>query len=294
MVKSMTAYGRAECQAEDAAVLVEIKSVNHRYRDVVIRLPKALQPMEDELRAEVSSKVRRGRVEVSIQVQNNGNDACAYALKLNAPLVRAYVKVFDELADQFGFDQKVSLEGLCQMKDVLLVEPKTLEEDKIQPALREALRQALASYEEMRRREGEAIERDFVKRIQLLKEHVEEIEASVPRIVAAYGKRLRENVGRMLQDVAVDEARLAQEAAFFAERSDVTEEVVRIKSHLKQFGVYLALDDALGRRLDFLIQEINREVNTVSAKASDSAVSFLAVEMKAELEKLREQVQNVE
>jgi uncharacterized protein (TIGR00255 family) len=180
------------------------------------------------------------------------------------------------------------------MRDVILVKSGEDDVEKVRPGFQEVLRQSLESLDEMRIKEGEAIEADFMKRLELLEQYLNEVDKRAPNVVEEYRKRLEDHVQRVLQDVAVAENRLAQEVSIFAERSDITEEIVRIRSHLKQFREYLAVDDALGRRLDFLIQEINREVNTLSAKASDSVISKVVVEMKAELEKLREQVQNVE
>jgi uncharacterized protein (TIGR00255 family) len=180
------------------------------------------------------------------------------------------------------------------MKDVILAKPPDVDVEEVKPGFQKVLNQALDLLDEMRLREGEAIEADFLKRLDLLEEHVNEIEERAPNLVEEYRKRLKDNIQRMLKDVAVDENRIAQEVAFFAEKSDITEEAVRIRSHLGQFREYLAMDDALGRRLDFLIQEINREANTIGSKASDSHTARVVVEMKAELEKVREQVQNVE
>jgi uncharacterized protein (TIGR00255 family) len=180
------------------------------------------------------------------------------------------------------------------MKDVILAKPAEIDVEEVKSGFQGALSQALDMLDEMRLREGEAIEADFMKRIELLEQYVDEIDERAPNVVEEYRKRLKDNIHRMLDDVTVDESRIAQEVAFFAEKSDITEEVVRIRSHLGQFREYLSIDDALGRRLDFLMQEINREVNTVGSKASDSLSSKVVVEMKAELEKLREQVQNVE
>ena len=293
MIKSMTAYGRGEYQQGDTLFIAEIRSLNNRYRDIILRIPGNVQILEKELKSIISSRIRRGRIEVSIKIENTGEES-PYDLELNVPLVNSYFKIFNDLAEQFGLDQKIRIESLCQMKDVILVKPEDVDIEKVKPGLQEVLIQALDSLDMMRVREGEAIEADFVKRLDLLERYVEEIDKRAPTLIEEYRRRLNDNISRMLNDVAVDESRLAQEVAFVAERSDITEEIVRIRSHLKQFREYLSADDALGRRLDFLIQEINREVNTTGSKASDSFIAKVVVEMKAELEKLREQVQNVE
>jgi len=293
LIKSMTAYGRAEYSLGDILFISEIKSVNNRYRDIILRIPKNFQIFDKELRSVISSRIKRGRIEASIQMEES-SDETPYTLELNEPLVNSYFKIFNQLAEQFGLDHEIRIESLCQMRDVILFRPETVEVDKVKPGFQEVLRQALDSLDVMRIKEGEAIEADFVMRIDLLEKHLYEVENRAPVLVQEYRKRLKENIERMLKDIAMDEARLAQEVALFAEKSDITEEIVRLRSHLKQFREYISLDDAVGRRLDFLIQEMNREVNTIGSKASDTIISRVVVEMKAEVEKLREQVQNVE
>jgi len=293
LIKSMTAYGRGEYQQGDSLFIVEIRSLNNRYRDIVPRIPKNYQILEKELKTLISSRIKRGRIEVSVQIENSEEEG-PYNLELNVPLVRSYLEIFNQLGEQFGIDQEIKLESLCQMRDVILVKPEEVDVEKVRPGFQEALRLALDSLDVMRINEGEAITADFSKRLSLLEQYVNEVEKRAPEVVEAYRKRLQDNLGHMLEDVSIDESRLAQEVAFFADRSDITEEIVRLRSHLAQFREYLDLEDALGRRLEFLIQEMNREVNTLGTKASDSLASKVAVEMKAELEKLREQVQNVE
>ncbi|HUU80288.1 MAG TPA: YicC/YloC family endoribonuclease [Acidobacteriota bacterium] len=293
MIKSMTAYGRAEYQQGDNSFVAEIRSLNNRYRDIMLRIPKSFQALEKELKSIISSKIKRGRLEVSIQIENGGEDI-HYNLELNVPLVKSYLKIFNQLGQEFGLDQEVKLDSFCQMKDVILLKPEEVEVDKLRHGFQEVLRLALDSLEVMRTNEGQAIAADFQERLDLLEHYVGEVARRAPDLVEQYRKRLKDNLDRMLEDVTVDESRLAQEVAFLAERSDITEEVVRLRSHLAQFREYLDLEDVLGRRLEFLIQEMNREVNTLSTKSSDFLISKVAVEMKAELEKLREQVQNVE
>ena len=289
----MTAYGRGEYQQGDSLFIVEIRSLNNRYRDIVPRIPKNYQILERELKTLISSRIKRGRIEVSVQIENSEEEG-PYNLELNVPLVRSYLEIFNQLGEQFGIDQEIKLESLCQMRDVILVKPEEVDVEKVRPGFQEALRLALDSLDVMRINEGEAITADFSKRLSLLEQYVNEVAKRAPEVVEAYRKRLQDNLGHMLEDVPIDESRIAQEVAFFADRSDITEEIVRLRSHLAQFREYLDLEDALGRRLEFLIQEMNREVNTLGTKASDSLASKVAVEMKAELEKLREQVQNVE
>ncbi len=289
----MTAYGRAEHDFEGMVFLAEIRSVNHRYRDIILRIPRNFEPLEDELKRVVADRVRRGRVEVSVQVEGNG-DTGLCELQLNVPLVRSYMKIFAQLKEEFGIDAHVTAEQLCQFKDVIVAEPGTVDIEKLKPGLHEVLRKALDSYDIMRIREGKTLEEDFRERLRIMRSYAGEIKEGAPEAVDRRAGKLKEKIASMVGDLNIDEARLAQEVAILAEKTDITEELVRIGSHCSQFEEFLRRDDALGRRLDFLIQEINREVNTLSVKASDASISSIVIEMKAELEKLREQVQNVE
>lgn len=293
MIKSMTAFGRGEYMLGDKVFIAEIRSVNNRYRDVILRIPKNLQILEDEIRSQIFTKTRRGRIEVSIHAEKNGEEA-GYELELNQPLVRSYLKIISQLSDEFSLDKNLSAEYISQLKDVILIKSEEIDIDESRSGLLEALSRALDSLDVMRIQEGGAIEKDFRKRLDLMGQYLDEIQERTPLVVEEYRKRLKDRLKSLEQNIAVDEMRLAQEVAIFADRSDITEEIVRARSHLKQFRSYMSMDDSIGRRLDFLIQEIHREFNTMGAKASDSSISARVVEVRAELEKLREQVQNVE
>jgi uncharacterized protein (TIGR00255 family) len=293
LINSMSAYGRADLDFDGMLLLAEIRSVNNRYRDIILRIPRNFQVLEEELKRLVASRVRRGRIEVSVQMEGNG-DTPPYELELNEPLVDSYVRIIDQLKERFGIEGDVRVDTLCQFKDVILARPETPDVGRMKAGLVTVLEKALDSYDTMRAREGEALEADFRMRLSTMREYVGEIEKRLPEVATGRAERLKERIAAMVSDVDIDEARLAQETAILAEKADVTEELVRIKSHLEQFETYFSRDEALGRRFDFLIQEINREVNTLSTKASDAFISGTVIEMKAELEKLREQVQNVE
>jgi uncharacterized protein (TIGR00255 family) len=289
----MTAFGRGEYQQGDTRYFAEIRALNNRHRDIILRIPKNHQPLEEGLRAIISARIRRGRIEVSFQIER-GREEVPYDVELNIPLLESYLRIFKQLASLSGFDQEIRLESLLQLKDVILIKPETGDIEEIQEGLHRVLFMSLDSLDEMRIKEGDAIEKDFIKRLNRLDSHVDNVQVRAPELNETYRKRLTEKVDNLINGVEIDQTRLAQEVAFLAERSDITEEIVRIKSHLKQFREYLSLGDAVGRRLDFLIQEINREVNTLGVKGSDTIISMTVVEMKAELEKLREQVQNIE
>ncbi len=290
----MTAYGRGECRHNETLYIVEIRTVNHRYLDIVLRMPKTILALEKDLKSQISSKAKRGRIEVFIELKYEGGTR-PYELELNMPLANSYVDIFKNMSKHFDLDQDIMLNSLLTMKDVVISKPAEIDLEATKHGIQEAMALALDPLDMMRRKEGAAIEADFLTRIDLLEKYLGEVEKRAPELVEEYSKRLKEKIDRMLKDVAADENRLAQEVAFFADKSDITEEIVRIRSHLNQFREYLSEgDDAIGRRLDFLIQELNREVNTVGSKTSDSLADNVVIEMKAELEKLREQAQNVE
>jgi uncharacterized protein (TIGR00255 family) len=293
VIRSMTGYGRGESSLGEKKFVAEIKSVNNRYRDIILKLPRAFQVIEDELRSQIASRMRRGRIEVVVQFEKS-NGPSEYALELNLPVARSYFRIMRELCEEFGLDPNIRADDLCQMKDVILFKSEDVNMDEMRVALQEVIGLALDSCDGMRFDEGQAIKEDLSGRLDRIEQYLGEIAESAPLVVEEYRKRLKERVHQILQGMEADETRLAQEIALFADRSDITEEIVRAKSHLGQFRKYMTLEDAVGRRLDFLTQEIHREINTLSAKASSASISAKAVEIKAELEKLREQVQNVE
>lgn len=292
MLKSMTAYGSAESLKDNLEFIVEIRSGNYRYREIVLRLPQSLQPFEEKVRSVVSSTVKRGRIEISIQIKDNGDKDLK--LELNRPLVKAYINVFNELNEEFGCKQSIDLSFLSQLKDVIITKQDSIDLETVWPNLEVVINKALLSMESMRINEGRALEKDFLKRLDRIKGYIDEIRSRTKVIIESYRDKLRQKINKLIKPIEINEDRLMQEVALIADRSDITEELIRVESHLEQFRNFMDQDDVIGRRLDFLLQEINREVNTMGSKAADSLVSQLAVEIKAELEKLREQIQNVE
>jgi uncharacterized protein (TIGR00255 family) len=289
----MTGFGRGEAVLNGRRFIAEIKTVNNRHRDLFVRLPRTLQTIEDEVRSQVAAAVKRGRVEVTLLMEKEGVEL-EYDLQLNLPLVRSYLRIFSQLKEEFGLEGKVRPEALCEMKDVLLVKPEEIDLAAARETFREAVGLALEACDFMRVQEGKALKADLLKRLDLIEGHLEGIERRSGSVVEDYKRRLRQRVEQVAQGMPVDENRLIQEIAIFADRCDITEELIRARSHLEQFRSSLSPEDAVGRRLDFLLQEINREITTLSSKASDSAISARGVEIKAELEKVREQVQNIE
>lgn len=292
MLKSMTAYGRAESLKGTMEFIAEIRSGNNRYREIIQRIPQSLQLFEDRIRSLISSRLKRGRIEISIQIKDN--DDKGLKLELNRPLIKAYVSIFDELNKELGCKQSIDLSFFSQLKETIIIKKDIVDPEEIWPDLKDVIDRAVLTLDTMRINEGKALERDFLERLDKIRRYIDEIRNRVKAIVEDYMDKLRQKINNLIQNIEISDDRLAQEVAFIADRSDITEELIRIESHLEQFGNYMNQDDVLGRRLDFLLQEINREVNTIGSKAADSLVSQLVVEIKAELEKLREQVQNVE
>jgi len=292
MLRSMTAYGRAESVKGNTEFIAEIKSVNSRYREIILRLPQLLQPLEERIKPIISSRLKRGRIEISIQMKDNSNNTLK--LELNKPLVKAYLAVFNELNRELGCKQPIDLSAFSQLKDVIIMKQENPDIEKMWPDLKEVIEHALLSLDAMRLNEGKVVEKDFLKRLKKITGYINQISKQSKVTAESYRAKLREKIQRLVKDLEVPEDRLVQEVAFMAERSDITEELVRTRSHLEQFRNYMNQDDAIGRRLEFLLQEMNREVNTIGSKAADSFISQRAVEIKAELEKLREQIQNAE
>jgi uncharacterized protein (TIGR00255 family) len=288
----MTGYGRAESSKGALEFSVEIRSGNNRFREIILRLPQSLQPSEDRIRSIVSSRLRRGRIEVSIQIKDNGDKGLN--LELNRPLVRAYATIFNELNEELGCKQPIDLSFFSQLKDTIIVKQDSVDLEGIWPDLKDVLDKALLSLETMRMDEGKALEEDFLVRLKRIKGDIEEIRNRAKVTVEEYRDKLIQKINKLIEGIDIAEDRLMQEVAIMADRTDITEELIRVESHLEQFRSYMNQDDLIGRRLDFLLQEINREVNTMASKAADSFVSQLVVDIKAELERLREQIQNVE
>ena len=292
MLKSMTGYGRAESLRGHLEFVTEIRSGNSRYREIILRVSQSLQPFEDRIRSIVSSSLKRGRIEISIQIKDNSDKGLR--LELNRPLVKAYVDIFNELNDELGSKQPIDLSFFSQLKDTIIIRQDNVDLEETWPDLKDVIDKALLSLDTMRINEGKAIEKDFLERLNRIGRYIDKITDRAKVTVEGYRDKIRQRINELVKAIEITEDRLIQEVAFMAERSDITEELIRTKSHLKQFRSYMNKDDVIGRRLDFLLQEINREVNTIASKAADSIISQIAVEIKAELEKLREQIQNVE
>jgi uncharacterized protein (TIGR00255 family) len=291
----MTGYGRAEAILGGRKYVVEIKSLNHRYLELSLRIPANLLPLELEIKKKINEQLIRGRIDVTIRRETYSGMEDTRLLEVNLPLVKNYYDLLIQLKDLFNLKEDITLDMMAGLKDVFI--PLETLEDEITvlwEGLAGVLSNAIAALIDMRQKEGEVLGQDLKARLYLINEHLDEIDARAPRIVLEYQKRLVERIRELMDGMVIDESRLSQEVAIMAEKSDITEEIVRFGSHIKQFLEMLKSPEAIGRKVDFLIQEMNREVNTIGSKSSDAEVSCHVIEIKSELAKLREQVQNLE
>jgi len=292
MIASMTGFGRAVLKQDDIEVTVEVRSVNNRFLDISLRAPRLLANYEQKIKDLIGKVLSRGRVSLTITIAN-GNEA-VNNLSLNRPLAQAYLRLAEDLKKELNLSGNLSVEQLLQLPDIINADIPPEENDKYWRVTEIGLNEALTSLQEMRRQEGEELRKDFTSRINNLEQLLSRVEAMAVDRPQAELEKLRQRVKMLLKDDKVEESRLEMELAFLADRLDVTEECVRFHSHNKAFLQMLEDEQAPGRKLNFLLQEMNREVNTIGSKASSAEISHLVVEIKDEVEKLREQVQNIE
>ncbi|MEG2173853.1 MAG: YicC/YloC family endoribonuclease [Oscillospiraceae bacterium] len=292
MVRSMTGYGRAEQSFPARTISIEMKSVNHRYFELSVRTPRGCGYLEDRLKSLVQSRVSRGKIEVSVNITSTGGGDAA--VRVNLPLAQCYLSELRALARVTGLVDDVTLSTISRLPDVFSVEKTTLDEEAVWSDVQATALLALDRFVSMRIAEGTRLGRDILGRLAQVEKLTNQIRASSPKTVADYRARLYQKLSELLSDRTIDEGRLITETALFADRIDVSEETVRLASHLAQFDEILQSGDAVGRKLDFLTQEMNREVNTIGSKAQDADAAAMVVELKSELEKIREQIQNLE
>lgn len=292
MLKSMTGYGRGDASAPGRKFTVELKAVNHRFNEVVLRLPRSLSSMEDRIRRIIQSRVARGRVDGFFGVEECGEKTAI--VKVDKALAAAYYKAMNELQEGLDIDGKIKLKHVIALPGVMAVAEPVEDVEEWWPAVQEAVEVAVENLVRMRAVEGEQLAKDLIKRVEQVALLSEKIRKRSPVVVEEYRERLGVRLNDFLKEAGLDGDRLAAEAALFAERSNITEETVRMESHLKQVRACLGTGESVGRKLDFLIQEMNREINTIASKANDLEISRWVVEVKSELEKIREQVQNIE
>ncbi|MHB9145433.1 MAG: YicC/YloC family endoribonuclease [Symbiobacteriia bacterium] len=292
MLFSMTGFGRGEAAGDFGRLTVEIKSVNHRFSEVVLRLPRPLSPLEDRLRRLVAEGVSRGRLEVLVTWEEPASER--KRVKVDKALATEYYNSLKELQAAIGSTVPIPLDALLRLPDVIKVEEVEEDLESLWPGLETAARGALTGLRSMRQREGQALAADLATRTETVAGLALRVAERAPLVVDEYRERLRKRLDELLAPGAIDETRLAQEVAILADRADISEELKRLESHLGQLRQLLQADDSVGRKFDFLLQEIGREVNTIGSKSQDLTITGIVVDLKAELEKIREQVQNVE
>lgn len=290
---SMTGFGRSEVQEEDKQFSIEIKTVNNRYLDIIIKMPKSFTFLEDNIRNVVKKYVSRGRIEIYINYKNIGESDVKVSADMN--LAQQYIMALEEIQNSFKLENDIGVSTIANFPNVLQLEKSEEDEKNIWDLLSQSLTSALDSLVEMRKVEGSKLKEDLDKRLDILKLLIKKIEERSPSIVADYKERLEKRIKELLEEeVNIDEGRIALEVALFADKSNITEEIVRFNSHINQFIASMNQQEAVGRKLDFIIQEMNREVNTIGSKANDLTISNIVLDIKSELEKIREQVQNIE
>lgn len=292
MIKSMTGFGRCEVSEGSRKITVEMKSVNHRYLDVSIKMPKKLNFFEAAIRSELKNYIQRGKVDIFITYEDlTEANVC---VRYNKELAAEYMKYLQQMEQDFSLDNDIRVSTLSRYPEVLTMEEQTTDEEELWQLLNRALKGAAEGFVDARIREGENLKEDLTVKLDGMLNHVEFITERSPQIIADYRQKLREKVQELLEDNQIDENRLVMEVTIFADKVCVDEELVRLKSHIETTRAELQKGGSVGRKLDFIAQEMNREANTILSKASDLEISNRAIELKTEIEKVREQIQNIE
>ena len=292
MIKSMTGFGRCENHQGSRKFTVEMKAVNHRYFDVSIKMPKKLSFFEAAIRNVLKQYVQRGKLDVFITYEDYAEENVA--LKYNEELAGQYLKYFRQMAEKFGLKDDISVSSLGRCPEVFTMEEQDIDEEEIWAELKKAVEGACVQFVKAREQEGEALKTDLLDKLERMDENVTLIEDRYPQIVSEYRSRLEEKVKELLGDVQIDEGRIAAEVVIFSDKICTDEETVRLRSHIATMKEALIAGGSIGRKLDFIAQEMNREANTILSKANDLATSNVAIDLKTEIEKVREQIQNIE
>lgn len=293
MINSMTAYARAEKTTEQVKVSIEIRSYNHRHLDFTVRLPHNYLELEDKIKNLATEKVSRGRLEVKLQIIDESEDA--YGYEINEPKAQAYHEALLQLKDRFDIDPAISLELLAGAGGIIVPAETKRDIQAHWPIVADCFNEALDNLIAMRRKEGDFMSKDLAGRLDFIEKRLVQIKKESIDLFGIYQERLKERIRLLTKGmIEIDPARVAQEAAFIADKSDISEEIVRSESHIQQFRMVMYSEEPAGRKLNFLLQELNREFNTIGSKTEKVSVSHMIVEVKSELEKIREQVQNIE
>lgn len=292
MIKSMTGFGRCEYEDHHRKFTVELKSVNHRYLDLNIKMPKKFNLFESSIRSLLKEYIERGKVDVFITYEDFTEDN--FALKYNAELAEAYLKHLRAMSEQFGLDDDIRVSTLSRYPEVLVMEEASVDERELWPGLEKALLGACEQFVESRQQEGEHLKKDLADKLEQMLSYVDFIEERYPQILNDYRNRLQDKVWELLGDRQMDEGRIAQEVTIFADKICVDEETVRLRSHINSMRDTLLRGGSIGRKLDFIAQEMNREANTILSKTNDLEISDTGINLKTDIEKVREQIQNIE
>lgn len=292
MIKSMTGYGGAKGSAEGLSVSIELKSVNNRYLDVSVKLPRTMLFAEEPIKAAVGRHISRGKVDVFVTVDQFASDDME--VRVNEPLLKGYIEALSAAAEKFGLQNDMTVMSLCRLPDVLSTDRREIDSSALMTGITEILERALTEYDAMRLREGEKLRDDVLARLETISRLTGVVEENAPKTVAEYRARLEQKLQEVLATANIDESRVLTEAAIFADKIAVDEETVRLRSHISQLRGLTNGESPAGRKMDFLIQELNREANTIGSKCQNADIAHVVVELKAEVEKIREQTQNVE
>lgn len=291
MIKSMTGFGRGEATKDNITFTVDIKSVNHRYSDISVRMPRVVQGLEQKVREYVNSKLNRGKIDIYINYDSFGQDT---KVKLDINLASAYVDSLNVLKEQFGIKDELSLSLLTRFTDILKLDTEEQDIDFLWSILSDALEKSVSSLVSMRSSEGERLQKDMLLKLDNIKNIIEDIKAMSAGLADEYRAKLYERIKELTKDIQPDENRILTEVAIFADKSGIDEEIVRLGSHLEEFRKTLNIKTPIGKKLDFIVQEMNREVNTIGSKSSNLGVVNNVISIKTEIEKIREQIQNIE
>lgn len=292
MVKSMTGYGSAKGQAEGLEISVELKSVNNRFLDTAVRLPRSFLFAEDAVKSAVQSHISRGKVDVFVTVDSAS--AGNMTVKVNEPLLRGYIDALRHISEEYSLENDLTALSVSRFPDVLSVEKSDMDAESIAAAIVSVTEQALCDFDAMRLREGEKLRDDVLNRLNTVDTLVSAVEREAPNTVAKYRSRLEQKMTEVLGTAGIDESRILAEAAIFADHIAVDEETVRLRSHMSQLRTMINGSAPTGKRIDFLMQEFNREANTIGSKCQNSDIAHIVVDLKSEIEKIREQIQNIE
>ena len=294
MIKSMTGYGKSEYEQEGRKFTVEIKSINHRFQEISVRLPKILNPYEEMIRKYTRSMLHRGKIDIFINYENSLKDDTSVII--DEVILEKYLQQLKYVKEKYSLIDDISVSMIANLPDIFMIEKTEENQEVFWDILHNPLQEALKQLLSMRQKEGALLKENILDKIEFIEKRITDLEANLPIITKEYKQKLEKRVNELLQEqnIKIDEVRLATEVAIFADRTNIDEEIVRLRSHLFQLKHTLELKEPVGRKIDFIIQEMNREINTIGSKSSDVYITSIVVDVKSELEKIREQIQNIE